>query len=228
MLWLLPVGLLSLLLFKTRISCACYLQHSLSICSLLASFFITLLNLVKHLCSLRNHSQHLGRRKPGSTLGILRLRSWLRRLLLLPVAIPPAPCQEHCSRGGALRQIWEINWFETLVCLFWWAYFTGPLYSAAALGQQQGSGGRGGKTGEASPPLSDSSHGTVLPVLCACWKHSHGLQLTGKGKSLYIAWRCKKKAGLAVNRMTPIRQPQGTLNVQILNSETPKCHEEFT
>lgn len=107
----------------------------------------------------------------------------------------PAPCQDRSSCGGALKQIWEINWFKALVLLFSWAYFTGPLYCAAGLAQEQGSGGREGRIGGPllSPLLHDSSHGIALPVLCACWKQSHGLQLTGRRGISYCCTKVQRK-----------------------------------
>jgi len=179
MLWLLPVGLLPLLLFKNRISRARYLQRTLSIRGLLASFFITFLNRVKHQWwSLGGRSQRLGKR----TMCLPVRNAWPRRcpkrLPPLPAAIPPRSCRHRSSRGAALRQTWERNGFKALVWLFSWAYFTGPLYHAA--GQRRKGREDWRATAVSTLECFIPSHGIALPVSCACWKQSHSLQLTGR------------------------------------------------
>lgn len=117
MLWLLPVGLLSLLLVKKRISPASYLQCCLSICTPLPSFFIAFLNWVKHQCSMEDHSQHSGKHKIWLHHMIPRWWIWPEMLLLLPAAILPARCQGCWGCAGALKQISDINWFNTSIAL---------------------------------------------------------------------------------------------------------------
>lgn len=107
---------------------------------------------------------------------------------------PPPAC------GGALRQIWEMNWFK--------AFLMGLFHNPA---MKEGKGG-----------LEDHVH-----LHCCVMHHlgSHSRRCVRAGsravvfspraerESLCVAQRCKEKAGLALNRTTPVRHPAGTQNV---------------
>lgn len=224
MLWLLPVGLLSLLLFKTRISCPCYLEHSLSICSLLASFCITFLNLVKHLCSLRDRSQHLGRHKPG--LHVTNVESDFGAGWRGSCCCPQPFLALPAGTAAAVVELWGRSgkWVALKLCS---SFSDGLISQVLCTVQQRWASSRAVEEGEEG--LENRLHHWVIhhTELCSQYcVHAGSTAMVfspqAEGKSLSIAWRYKKKAGLAVNRMTPIRHPQGTLNVHSLNSKDPK------
>lgn len=109
----------------------------------------------------------------------------------LPTACPPAGC------GGALGQIWEINWFKALLELFSWAYFT--------TGQR-----RKGREGWRTTSIStiawcitrDRAPSAVCMLEAEPWSSAHGQKGNHfplhKGAKRRLAWRWTERLLLGI------------------------------
>lgn len=216
------MGLLSLLLFKTRISCACYLQHSLSICSLLASFFITFLNLVKHLYSLRETTVSIWEdTSQDSSYEYSDCRTGWRGSCCCPWPFLLLPART----AAAVVELWGTSG-KWIGLKLWSSFSDGFISQVHYTVQQHWASSRAVEEGEER--LENSTTEWFITWNCApsivCMLEAQPWSSARRQKAnLFPSLEsAKRKLVLSVNRTTPIRHPQGTLNAHTLNSRDPK------